>query len=182
MISLLWKDTKANIKRITENAPCYYGIDYVPDRNVNSGYITADKTNFEFEVKISSVEEFKKSDEIVLKKKTGLKSIIKIGSIRKLDKIPISDFKLRENINEIKTFAEGERFIVKYREKDELTLSPDQKEIIDDAVSRGFDIPVSLANKLIKYKKSLSGYLQLFHSCYPLFFISLIYKVYCTCT
>ncbi len=156
MKSLLWKDTKANIKKIAENAPCYYGIDYVPEGKVSSGYITADKTNFEFEVKISSVEEFKKSDEIVLKKKTGLKSIIKIESIRKLDKIPISDFKLSENINEIKTFAEGERFIVKYREKDELTLSPDQKEIIDDAVSRGFDIPVSLANKLIKYKKSLS--------------------------
>ncbi len=155
MISLLWKDTKANIEKIIENAPCYYGIDYTTDKNIDSGYITTDKNNFEFVVKISSVKDFKKSDDILLKKKTGLKSMIKIESIRKIDKIPLSDFKLNENISEIKTFAEGERFIVNYKEKDELSLSPDEKIIIDDAESKGYKIPVSLADKLIKYKKSL---------------------------
>ncbi len=155
MKTLLWKDTKSNIEKIIQNAPCYYGIDYMPGKNVSSGYITTDKSNFEYEAKISSVEEFKKSDGVLLKKKTGLKAIIKIESIRKIDKIPLSDFKLNENLNEIKTFAEGERFVVDYKEKDEASMSNEQKEVMDDAESRGYNIPLSLADKLIKYKKSL---------------------------
>ncbi|MEM0139461.1 MAG: DNA-directed RNA polymerase subunit A'' [Ferroplasma sp.] len=156
MMSLLWKDTKKNVENISENAPCDYAIDYLCDANIKTGYISTDKHNLDYEVKISKVSEYKSSEDVVMKKKTGLKSILTIDSIRKIDRIPLSEFNLDENVFDKSSFAEGEKFFVDYKEKEEYHLSDDVANVIEDARNQGYIIPVSLAENLLKYKKSLS--------------------------
>ena len=54
MMSLVWRDTKKNVEQIAENAPCGYAIDYMPEGKFDTAYISTDKVNVDYEVKISA--------------------------------------------------------------------------------------------------------------------------------
>ena len=155
MMSLIWRDTKKNIGIISENVPCSYAIEYMPETKIDTGYISADKQNIDYEVKISEISKYENTEDVLQKRKTGLKAILKIESIRKIDRTPISEFKMEKGFKELTSFALGEKFHVEYREKEEFKMSDDAASVMKDAESRGYNIPVSLAYKLIKYKNSL---------------------------
>jgi DNA-directed RNA polymerase subunit A" len=154
-MSLIWKDTKKNIELISENAPCAYAIDYIPEEKINTAYISSDKQNVDYEVKISEILKYEPSDDLLFKRKTGLKAILKIKSIRRIDRVPISEFEMEPGFKELTSFAIGKKFQVYYKEKEAFHLSAEVTEVIKDAESRGYDLPISLADKLAKYKKSL---------------------------
>ncbi len=156
MNALLWKDVKRNLEEIKEKTPCYYGVDFIISNEIKTAYITLDKKNFEYELEIESVKDYQKSEDVILKKKTGIKTVLHIVSIKNIGKVPLSDFDLLEKADEVSSFAYGERFIVNYKDKEEFSISPEQNEIVKDAKSRGYDIPFVLADKLIKYKMELS--------------------------
>ncbi len=155
MNSLLWKDTKKNAEMIMESAPCDYAIDYKTESKFESGYISTDKHNFDYEVIISGITKYDGNENVILKKKTGLKSVLHIESVRKIDKVPLNEFDLDHGITEIQSFEEAERFHVDYKEKNEFHLSGEVDSIIEEAREHGYNIPISLAEKLLKYKKSL---------------------------
>ncbi len=156
MNALLWKDVNRNVEEIKGKAPCFYGVDFIISQEIKTAYITLDKKNFEYEVEIDSVKDYQKTGDVVLKKKTGIKTVIHITSIKNIGKVPLSDFNLLERADEVPSFAYGERFVVDYKEKEEFSISPEQNEIVNDAKTRGYDIPYVLADKLIKYKMDLS--------------------------
>jgi DNA-directed RNA polymerase subunit A" len=155
MISLIWRDTKKNVEQLIENAPCAYAIDYMPDEKIDTAYISTDKQNVDYELKISNISKYEAMDNLIFKRKTGLKAILQIESIRRIDRVPISEFDMEKGFKELSSFAMGTKFQVDYKEKEAFHLSDEAKEVMDDAQSRGYNIPVSLVYKLIKYKKSL---------------------------
>ncbi|MCL4312021.1 MAG: DNA-directed RNA polymerase subunit A'' [Candidatus Thermoplasmatota archaeon] len=155
MISLIWRDTKKNVELISKSVPCAYAIDYMPADKIDTAYISTDKQNVDYEVKISEILKYEPMDDLIFKRKTGLKAILKINSIRKINRVPISEFDMEKGFKELTAFAMGEKYQVDYREKEAFSLSPEAKEVMEDAESKGYDIPVSLVNKLVKYKKSL---------------------------
>jgi len=152
MMSLIWRDTKKNVELIAESAPCNYAIDYMPDEKIDTAYISTDKINVDYEVKISGILKYEPQDDLIFKRKTGLKAIIKVKSIRKIDRVPISEFDMEKGFKELTSFALGEKFQVDYKEKEAFHLSPETQVVLEDAASRGYDIPVSIATRLVKYK------------------------------
>ncbi|WMT53033.1 DNA-directed RNA polymerase subunit A'' [Ferroplasma acidiphilum] len=154
MMSLVWRDTKKNVEQIAQNAPCGYAIDYMPEGKFDTAYISTDKVNVDYEVKISGISKYEPADDLIFKRKTGLKAILKIDSIRKIDRVPISEFDMEKGFKELTSFAMGEKFQVDYKEKEAFHLSTEATSIMEDAESRGYKIPVSIANKLVKYRKA----------------------------
>ncbi len=155
MMSLIWRDTKKNVEQIAQNVPCGYAIDYMPAEKIDTAYISTDKVNVDYELKISEILKYEPDDSLILKRKTGLKSILNIDSIRKIDRVPISEFDMEKGFKELTSFAMGEKFQVDYKEKEAFHLSQETEEVIKDADSRGYNIPVSIADKLVKYRKTL---------------------------
>lgn len=154
-MSLVWRDTKKNVELLIESAPCAYAIDYMPDEKLDTAYISTDKQNVDYELKISKVSKYEAIDNLILKRKTGLKAILQIESIRRIDRVPIIEFDMEKGFKELTSFAMGTKFQVDYREKDAFHLSAKAKDVMDDAKARGYDFPVSLVDKLIKYRESL---------------------------
>ncbi|KQB36765.1 DNA-directed RNA polymerase subunit A'' [Acidiplasma cupricumulans] len=154
---ILWKDTKKNISDIEKKAPCYYAIDFDIPADITKGYITTDKKNFEYETSISEIKKYDENTDkdLLFKKKPASVTVIKIDSIKKIDKKPISDFKLNDNKSEIDSFAEGEEFTVEYKEKSEYKIPEKDEDVIADFKARGYNFPLSVVDKLAKYKKEL---------------------------
>ncbi|SMD31602.1 DNA-directed RNA polymerase subunit A'' [Picrophilus oshimae] len=155
MSSLLWKDTKANVNNIIKNVPCYYAFEFNVE-NCSDGYITLNKKDFEYHVIISDVANFNDSDKIIKKRKNNLKKMIKIESIEKIDAINIDQFKMDKKIDELSSFAMGDLIKVEIKEVSEVNINSDVQSVINDGLNLGFKLPVSVAEKLVKYKKSLS--------------------------
>lgn len=159
MTSLLWKDTKAHMTELRKRVPCEYAVDFDPkDAVVEDGYITTDRKSFQFYVRISGISKYKESSSLVLKKKTGLKSIIKVTEVTPIDPLPISEFKKgKQKIRELDIFEVGDRILVKLEEKPSHidTIDKPTKEVMEDARKQGFEIPMSVAMKAAKYKKDM---------------------------
>ncbi|AAT42842.1 DNA-directed RNA polymerase subunit A'' [Picrophilus oshimae] len=155
MSSLLWKDTKANVNNIIKNVPCYYAFEFNVE-NCSDGYITLNKKDFEYHVIISDVANFNDSDKVIKKRKNNLKKMIKIESIEKIDAINIDQFKMDKKIDELSSFAMGDLIKVEIKEVSEVNINSDVQSVINDGLNLGFKLPVSVAEKLVKYKKSLS--------------------------
>lgn len=159
MTSLVWKDTKTNVQKIIENIPCKYAIEFPESKTaVDEGYISVDKKSFQYRIKISEMRVYSKEEGLVEKRKTGLKSIIEIGSIEKIDPIPVSDFNVKgKSIKELSGFEIAERYKAVAVEKPDYmeTIPKEVKQVMEDASGRGFEIPISIAQRVVPFKKSL---------------------------
>ncbi len=159
MSSLLWKDTKTHVSELKRRVPCDYAVDFdLKDIAADDGYITTDKKHFQYYVRIADISGYKESESQVVKKKTGLKSILRITEVMDIDSLPVSEFKKgKQKLQEIDTFDTGDRILVKLEEKPGYmeTLDKEIKAVLDDAKKLGYDIPLSVAEKAIKYKKEM---------------------------
>ncbi|AKA47761.1 DNA-directed RNA polymerase subunit A'' [uncultured archaeon] len=159
MTSLLWKDTKTHVSELKKRVPCDYAVDFdLKDVAAEDGYITTDKKSVQYYVRIAEISKFKESESLILKKKTGLKSIIRVLEVMDIDPLPISEFrKGKHKLSEVETFDTGDRILIKLEEKPSYLETLDQKvkDVVADAKKVGFDIPLSVAEKVSKHKKEM---------------------------
>lgn len=154
---ILWKDTEKNISSIRSGLPADYAVDYDgPREGFDTGFVTTDGTDFKYEIKISSVSEYKGKAKFS-KKKSGLLSVFTISEIVPTQK-HISDFSLKgKKVPKLSGFS-----IADIKELDvEPTLSlddrisPETREIITEAAKMKFNIPLHIAEELVKVKNSV---------------------------
>lgn len=161
MSSLLWKDTKTHVSELKRRVPCDYAVDFdLTDIVASDGYITTDKKAFQYYVRIADISKFKESESLILKKKTGLKSILRVTEVMDIDPLPVTEFKKgKEKLKGIETFDTGDRILVKLEEKPGYmeTLDKKVKDVVADAKKLGYDIPLSVAEKAVKYKKEMKA-------------------------
>lgn len=151
MASILWKDTKKSMRELIKRAPTYYAVDAEVKDAPTEGYVTTDQKTFSFYLRISAVEEYKNQENTLLKRKTGLKSVLKVESAREVDPITLGEFrKGSKRVREFTDFMMAERVQAKMEEKSAYSesLSPEVKSVISDAKSAGYEIPVSVATEL----------------------------------
>lgn len=159
MNTIIFKDTKKNIEMLKKGKfPVSYAVDHDVKPGIKEAYVTADKKVFPYKLLISGIEGYKESDEVVQKKKTGLKTILIISSILDVDPVSLSQFrKGKKKVGEFVDFEEVDLPTIKIVEKSAYmnTLSPEIKEILGMASKRKLDISVSMAEDLARYKKEL---------------------------
>ncbi|MCL4330289.1 MAG: DNA-directed RNA polymerase subunit A'' [Candidatus Thermoplasmatota archaeon] len=150
MKAIVWKDTKKNIDMLLKKHQVKYAVDFAPSNaKIEKGYISTDGINFQFEVAIGSVSPFK-DDADVLKKKTGLISVLTLEELRPVNR-HISDFRFNgKKIAKLTGFMEGE-----IKELDlvpsatiEEKIDPEVRKVLADAKKMSFDMPLSIAVKI----------------------------------
>ncbi len=159
MPSIIFKDTKKNIDTLSKRAPVAYAVDHDVKPGVTYAYVTFDKKTFPYRIQISGIEEFKDEKDVVLKKKTGLITVLQIAAVEPVDPIPFGSFrKGKKKLKEFVDFDEVELPKIEIVEKTAYmdTLSPEVKEVLDIASKKKLEISVSLAEKLARYRSSLS--------------------------
>lgn len=99
----------------------------------------------------------KETGEVILKKKTGLKTIILLESLEELTPpIPSSDFNMgRNKINSVDSYYEAdlERIVITQKEKYYSDVDSSVKQLIEKELDKGTVLPLSIAEKLISLKK-----------------------------
>ena len=92
---LLFKDTKKRMDSLRKDLPVRYAVDAdLKDSPVSAAFVTNDKKQFTYRLKIENITPYKESDGVVKKKETGLKSILELSMVEPVDPVPISNFKL----------------------------------------------------------------------------------------
>ncbi|MEM0155566.1 MAG: DNA-directed RNA polymerase subunit A'' [Thermoplasmataceae archaeon] len=158
MTSILWKDTKKNLRDLIRHSPTSYAVEAEVDQAPTEGYVTVDQKAFTFYLKISGVEKYQEQEDIFVKKKTGLKSILKIESAREIDPVSLGEFrKGSKRIKEFEDFMLADRVQAKMEEKSSYSesLSPEVKAVLSDAKAKGFDIPVSVATEFASKREGM---------------------------
>ena len=151
MSAILWKDTKKNMRDLIKHTPAYYAVEAEFSDVPKEGYVTTDQKNFTYYLKISAVEEYKQQESIFLKRKTGLKSVLKIESAREVDPISLGEFKKgSKRVKEFEDFMTADRVQAKMEEKSAYAeaLAPEVKKVMEDARGLGYELPVSVATEL----------------------------------
>ena len=159
MPSIIFKDTKKNIDTLMKRAPAAYAVDQDVKPGVTYAYVTFDKKTFQYRLQITGIEEFKDEKDVVLKKKTGLKTVLHIAAVESVDPIPVSSFrKGKKKLKEFVDFEEVELPTIEIVEKTAYmdTLSPEVKEVLAMAAKKNMELSISLAASLSKYKSTLS--------------------------
>ena len=170
---ILWKDTKKNMEMLLEKSGnVSYAVDFPVSEGIDEAYISVDKKKVTYRAKIGSISSYepqteKKSDakgkkkketeEVMLKKKTGLKTIIRLESLEELTPpIPASDFNMgRNKINSVDSYYEADldRIIITQKEKYYSEIDSSVKQLIEKEMEKGTVLPLSIAEKLISLKK-----------------------------
>ena len=151
MSAILWKDTKKNMRDLIKHTPAYYAVEAELSEVPKEGYVTTDQKYFTYYLKISAVEEYKQQESIFLKRKTGLKSVLKIESAREVDPISLGEFKRgSKRVKEFEDFMTADRVQAKMEEKSAYAeaLAPEVKKVMEDARGLGYELPVSVATEL----------------------------------
>jgi len=151
MASLLWRDTSKNIAAILEKLPADYAVDYDVPNNVEDGYITINKKNFTYHVVISGVRKYSPDVEAIVKKKSGLKSIITIEKVEKIEPLSFMEFRVGgKTLEAMGSFEVAERQVTEIKEKYGENLSEDVQKVLDDARAMGFTLPESVAEEIAR--------------------------------
>ncbi len=159
MSVLVFKDTKKNIESLSKSLPAKYAVDFEIPEGIREAYVTADGRAFIYRLAVSEVSAFNDSKEIVRKKKTGLKSTISISAIVKIEPLKLSNFKKSgKKLGSLSNFEIVELQSIKMTEKADytLTLPKEVQDIVKEAAEEKIDLPISLAQNLVKYKKEFS--------------------------
>lgn len=160
MAVLLFKDTKKNMDTLKKKAPCRYAIDAEVTDKVTDAYVTGDKKSFIYRLRITGIKEFKESDDVIHKNKNEMKTILLVESCQPIDPLPLSQFRKNgKKIGEFADFIVVDLPTIKMEEKAAYTdtISPEVKEVLALASKKKMDLPVSIAEKLAKYRKELSA-------------------------
>ncbi len=170
---ILWKDTKKNIDVLLEKSGnVAYAVDFPVSEGIEEAYISVDKKRVTYRAKIASINSYeqqsekksnakgkkgKETGEVILKKKTGLKTIILLESLEELTPpIPSSDFNMgRNKINSVDSYYEAdlERIVITQKEKYYSDVDSSVKQLIEKELDKGAVLPLSIAEKLISLKK-----------------------------
>jgi len=159
MSVIIFKDTKKNIEQLSKSLPVKYAIDFEVPENIKEAFVTTDGKNFIYHLTLNEVTKFRDSKDMARKKKTGLKSIIDISKIEKIEPLKLSSFKRSgKKLGEFSNFDIVELQSIKMTEKADysLTLPKEVQDIINEAKEKKIDLPVSLAQSLVQYKKEFS--------------------------
>ena len=160
MSVILFRDTKKNMELLRKKAPCKYAVDKEVTENVQEAYVTSDKKSFLYRIRLSGVQEFSDAPDVIRKNKSEMKAILLVESCESIDPVPLSQFRKKgKRIGEFEDFMVAELPTIKMVEKPTYvdTLSSEVKEIIDTAAKKKIDLPVSIAEKLIRYRKEMSA-------------------------
>ncbi len=158
-MSIIFKDTKKNMETLKKRAPAAYAVDHDIKPGVTYAYVTFDKKAFPYRLQITGIEEFKDLEGVIPKKKTGLKTVIQVASVESVDPIPLGNFRQgKKKLKDFSDFEEVELPTIEIVEKTPYidTLSPEVKEVLDIASKKKLEISVAMAERLAKYKNSLS--------------------------
>ncbi|WMT49648.1 MAG: DNA-directed RNA polymerase subunit A'' [Thermoplasmatales archaeon] len=170
---ILWKDTKKNIDVLLEKSGnVAYAVDFPVSESIEEAYISVDKKRVTYRAKVASISSYeqqsekksnargkkgKETGEVILKKKTGLKTIILLESLEELTPpIPSSDFNMgRNKINSVDSYYEAdlERIVITQKEKYYSDIDSSVKQLIEKELDKGTVLPLSIAEKLISLKK-----------------------------
>ncbi|MHB1493121.1 MAG: DNA-directed RNA polymerase subunit A'' [Thermoplasmataceae archaeon] len=156
MNSLIIKDVKANIEKIKKQIPCSYAVDYDITGDFKEGYITLDKKTMIYKISIDGVEPYHEDKNLTMKKKTGLKSIIKISEIKEIDPLSVAEFRVgKRKLKEVLTFEKAERTSIKITKKQEYSSKIDKSsmELINKIGADGVKIPLDSATRLLELKE-----------------------------
>ncbi len=159
MTVILFKDTKKNMETLKKKAPCKYAVDAEISADITDAYITTDKKFFTYRLRLTGTQEFKPSDEIILKNKNEMKTVLLVDSSQLIDPMPLSQFRKKgKKIQEFADFDIVELPTIKIEEKPAYrdTLPQDVRDVLEIASKKKMGIPVSIAEKLVKYRKDLS--------------------------
>lgn len=158
MPSIIFKDTKKNVETLAKKAPVDYAVDAEIKPGITEAYVTFDKKVFPYRLRIGAVDQYKEDSSAIQKKKTGLITTMRIESVESVDPIPIAQFrKGKKKLSDFKDFEEVELPKIKVVEKATYldSLSDEVKSIIELAKKKKFDLSVSLAEQLAKYKGTM---------------------------
>ena len=172
---ILWKDTKKNMDLLEEHGRVSYAVDFPVDKSIEEAYISTDKKKVSFRAKILEKREYEpasakvegtkkksaqkgqKAEDLIMKKKTGLKTILVLDPLEKLTPpIPASDFNLgRNKIPSVDTFYEAEldKVIITHKVKYSEDIVPAVSALIQKEMEKGVVLPLSIAETLVKIKK-----------------------------
>ena len=157
MDSLIIKDLKANVDKIKKQMPCNYAVDYEIRGDFKDGYITLDKKTIKFRISISGIEEYREEKDLTLKKKTGLKTIIRISKIEDIEPISVAEFRVgKRKLKEVTTFEKAERTSIKITKKREYSSNIDKPsmELMNKFNEKGVKIPLDSATRLLQLKET----------------------------
>jgi DNA-directed RNA polymerase subunit A" len=159
MKALVWKDTKKNMESLGKSLPRKYAVDFSPrDQSIKEAFISVDGKTFTFRAVIDSIAPYDETDQSSLKKKASPKTVLEISVLEKLDPIPLIEFKASgKYLKEMKTWNIAERSQTEMKEKEAYagTIPKEINEIVEDARKLGFSLPLTVAEDVQKYKKSM---------------------------
>ncbi|BAB60348.1 DNA-directed RNA polymerase A'' [Thermoplasma volcanium GSS1] len=153
---IIWKDTAKNMSLLSKSVPAKYAVDFEVPKGITEGYVTSDKKRFTYHVSISSVAPYSNESDVIQKKKSGLKSIMEIEKIQKIEPISIMEFRSSgKRIDELLTYAIAERETAEIREKYEYEkkVSSQVLDVIAEAKKLGYNIPESVAEEILRRKE-----------------------------
>ena len=156
MDSLIIKDLKANVEKIKKQMPCNYAVDYEIRGDFKDGYITLDKKTIKFKISIAGIEEYKEEKDLTLKKKTGLKTILRISKIEEIEPISVAEFRVgKRKLKEVATFEKAERTSIKITKKKEYSSNIDKPSmsLMHSFNEKGVKIPLDSATRLLELKE-----------------------------
>ncbi len=159
MTVLIFKDSKKNVELFSKKTPSKYAVDFEIPNEISEAYVTTDGKSFIYRLSLGEKSSFKDSKNILKKKKTGLKNIIEITKVEKIEPLRIASFKKSgKKLGSFTNFDFVDLQSIKMSEKADytLTLAPDIQDIIKEAKERNIDLPESMAEHLVKYKKEFS--------------------------
>ena len=153
---LLFKDTKKRMESLQKELPVRYAVEAdLKDSSVGVAFVTNDKKQFIYRLKIESITPFKNQEGVVKKKENGLKSILELSMVEAVDPVPLSNFKQSgKKVKEFVDFSVCDLETVEFTEKKEysLSVSAEVKGIVDAGKKKGISIPVGVAEDLAKYQ------------------------------
>lgn len=156
---ILWKDTDKNISSMKNSLPAEYAVDYDgPREGFDTGFVTTDGIDFKYEIKISSISEYKGKSKFS-KKKSGLLSVFNISEIIPTQK-HISDFSLKgKKVAKLSGFsiADIKELDVEPIQSIDDRISPETREIMEEAAKMNFSIPLHIAEELAKVKNTVDS-------------------------
>ncbi|MFG1449236.1 MAG: DNA-directed RNA polymerase subunit A'' [Thermoplasmataceae archaeon] len=156
---LLFKDTKKNMEMLRKDLPARYAVEAdLKDCPAGAAYVTNDKKNFIYRIKIESISPYKDQEGLFKKRQTGLKSILELSLVEPVEPVPLSEFKVSgKKIKEFADFTVADLEKTEFKEKKSYSddIPKEISEIISIASKRGISIPVSVAEDLAKYRTEI---------------------------
>ena len=63
------------MEALKKKAPCKYAVDADISADITDAYITTDKKFFTYRLRLTGIQEYKPSDEIILKNKNEMRTV-----------------------------------------------------------------------------------------------------------